>query len=651
MSVRLLIVVTLLIQMSTSLAFSGAGTSLTWQKLALEEKVQRKFNSAISAVLKDNQYLVEVEAEVSDPGAPNFGNDNKASGPRVSDLKMEDSRGDYIAFSKMGLEVPVLEKFLDEDRTKLMNLYRFNEAYDLFKNISGVKVTVFLSDKLPQDLVDIVKKVVNSSKLAVSGIKPSVKFDSISMEWIDPEIARKAKEDEAKRLAEQNRAKVQHEPKIWTKDWLEWASRWGNAFGLILGALIIGMLALKLFKEWKEFMEKYAAAMAAKDKPEEKKDDKDDGALTVTTKAAEEQLSEEEEMAIAQGWERFQKCLEQHPDVAWNIVKSWVNESDELSILALRGVSQQSSQEEIDKIMTGLSNQQRDRWKAVLGVHLDANELKSANKHIFQEVIKGFLVPSRIKDGELLNLLMEMNAKTTIDFMTANVVQVGLMMNILSPTVVNKILIEVDDSTADAWLLKGAEYDVKTLDEKLPLLKVAVKAFNETNGPAPFAQRIILMIPTATPSRESTLFRALAKAGNNYMVVETAKQNFPSELVLDLPAAFLKEMMQAYPMAKRVELLYSRPDDTKSTLLDILAESGTPARDMMDMELENIGREASRSASITARGEEIWQEFVKFARVSLSKNASYTGLVEQVVKEWAAKLGGKMHAIKGGRAA
>lgn len=648
-----LILAIILIQISGAFAYTN--NSLTWQKLALEEKVQRKFNGALSSVLKDNQYLVEVEVEAADPGSPNFGADDKKSSTRVSDLNLAESRGDYIAFSKVGLEVPVVEKFLDEDRTKLMNLYRFNEAYDLFKNLTGVTVTVYLSDKLPQDLVNIAKKVVSSSRLTVSGIKPSVKYETMAMEWVDPALAKKAEEEEKARkaaeLEKEKRQKQQEdkEPKIWAKDWYEWASRWGNAFGLIFGAIIIGAIALALFKQWKSFMEKYAALQAAKNAPEENKEKEEDkesqqiipGPLT----------KQEEDMAISQGFDRFKQCLEQHSEDAITIVRSWLNDGEELSLLALRGVAQLASVEEMEKLMNGLSEQQRDKWKTLLGKHLEAHELNIANKHIFQEVIKSFLVPSRIKDGELLNLIMELTPKTTCEFLDKNGEQTGIVMNILSPSVIGKVLAEVDDDTADRWLMEGAEFDLASMDSKVDGLKASLKAFKDSNAPAPFAQRIMAMIPVASPSRESNLYRALARSGSPAMVMEVASNHFPSELVLDLPAPFLKEVLQSYPVYKRVELLYSRPEEVRGNLLDVLAESGTPARDMLDMELENLTRDPSRGAAIESRNEEIWQDFVKTSRSILSKNGAYTNFAEELIKEWSGKLGPGLQAIRGGRAA
>lgn len=649
--------ITALLIFQISGAFAYNNTSLTWQKLALEEKVQRKVRATLDTVLKENQYLVEVEVETADPGTPNFGADDKKSSTRVSDLNLSDSRGDYIAFSKVGLEVPVVDKFLDEDRTKLMNLYRFNEAYDLFKNLTGLTVTVYLSDKIPEDLLAIVKKVVASSKLSVSGIKPTVKYENISMEWVDPAIAKRAEEEEkARRAAElekekQQKMKEDKEPKIWAKDWYEWASRWGNAFGLILGALIVGGIALALFKQWKSFMEQYAAMAAQRNNPEQKEDKEEDKDQSPSMAAQSPLSKQEEDMAIAQGYEKFKQCLEKHSEDAITIIRSWLNEAEELSLLALRGVAQQATTEEMEKLMSGLSDQQRDKWKALLGKHLDGHELSEANKYIFQEVIKSFLVPSRIKDGDLLNLIMELNPKTTCEFLQKNEEQSGIMMNILSPSVLGKVLAEVEDDTADRWLIEGSEFPVQEMDEKVPSLKEALKSFKESNTPAPFAQRIMAMIPVASPSREGNLYRALARAGTPSMVMEVASHHFPSELVMDLPSPFLKEVLQSYPVFKRVELLYSKPEEERSKLLDILAESGTPARDMLDMELENITRDPSRGAAIESRSDEIWQDFIKTSRTILGKNSGYSSFADQLVKEWGQKLGSGLQAIKGGRAA
>src|SRR5690606_36377931 len=131
-----------LILLSSILVFNVAVSddSLSWQKISLEEKIQRRYNGILASVLNDKQFPDDVEVSVNDPGQPNFDNNNKEGGVRVSDLTMPESSGDYIAFSKMGLEVSVLDKIFDDSKTNLMNLYRYHESYDLFKNLDSIKV-------------------------------------------------------------------------------------------------------------------------------------------------------------------------------------------------------------------------------------------------------------------------------------------------------------------------------------------------------------------------------------------------------------------------------------------------------------------------------------------------------------------------------
>ncbi|MGE3609945.1 MAG: hypothetical protein AB7I27_10200 [Bacteriovoracaceae bacterium] len=625
------------------MALAYNAQSLTWQKLALEEKVQRKFNNLVSTLLKDNQYLVEVEVEVVEPGSPNFEGNNKPTGPKVSDFKLEESRGDYIAFSKIGLEVPVVEKFLDEDKTKLMNLYRYNETFDLFKNLSSIKVTIYLSDKIPTDLSEMVKKLVQNSKLAVSGIKPTVAFENTSMEWVDPAIEEKARQEALAKAQQAKQRPKEDAPRIWLKDWLEWASRWGNAFGIILGSIIIGMIALSLFKRWQDLMEK----LAAMQRPEANKEEDKDSPKMISPNLPNQ--SQEEDVASSLGLQRFQQCLSQHPEEATTLIKTWINEGEDSALLALRAIAQQVSPEEMDSLLNVLSEQQRDKWKGLLGVHLESGELAEANKFIFQEVVRSILVPSPIKDGELLNLIMELTPENASTFLEEYSNHIGIMMNLLGPAFVSKILLQLDEATTEAWLTSGAEFEMSNLEKQLPSLKEDLVKFKNASAPAPFAQRLMAMIPTASAAKERTLYQALIKSGDASMAINLAKKFFPAELITNLPAPFLKEVIQSYPMAKRVELIFSRSND-KDLLLNTFAEPGTPARDLMDMELENISRDEARQNSINQRSEEIWQDFVKLTRQTLAKNPVYSGTAEQLVTEWSKSIQG-LRKIDGGRAA
>lgn len=628
----------------TILSFQEAWArdSLSWQKISLEEKIQRRYGSVLSSVLKDNQYLIDVEVAIIEPGQPNFEN-NEDRGVRVSDISMPESSGDYIAFSKMGLEVPVLDKIYDESKDNLLNLYRYNEAFDLFKNLDNIKVTVYLSNKVPEKMQEIAQNLVRTAKFNIAEIKPSFSFQTMEMEWApEPESV----EDQTPAPI----APEEVEPKIWAKDWYEWASRWGNAVGLIIFSIIMAVVALMLFKQWKAFMENYAKMMAPKDKDEkeEDKDNKNENESLFNNQALD---SQEDDLAIQLGYERFQQCLQQHPEEAVTIIRSWLIESSEDTILALRGLAQQASPEEMHQLLNGLSEEQRNKWKSLLTVHLENNDIKTANKIIFQEVVKSLLVPSKIKDGELLNLVMELDPRAIAQFFDQHKEQTGILLNLLGPSIISKTLSVADDKKVEGWLNEGAQFDVRTLESKTPALKTALITFKNANSPSPFLPRLMAMLENSTPNTEESIFKAIANASGKNYLIDAASSLFPSELILKLSDSILKEIILSLPMGKRIELLYSRTPDLRERLLDIVAEAGTPARDLMDMEMQSIDSDTSKQDSILSRQDDIWFDFVKLVRTTINKNYTYKKIAGDIIEKWATQVTKGFKSIAGGKAA
>jgi hypothetical protein len=626
-------------------AFAQSGNSLNWQKLALEERLERRYNNSLSAVLKDNQYLIDVGVEVDEPIAPNLGN-GKPAGPRVSDIKLEESRGDFIAFSKMGLEVPVLDKFYDEDKQKLLNLYKFNETYDLFKSITAVKVTVFLSDKLPPELAEIAKNVIGGTRLAISGIKPDVQFETMGLEYTAPKLPEKPVE---KPKAEEVKPKKKEvvepkEPKIWTKDWLEWASRWGNAVGLLLCTIIFSILAFSIFRQWKDLMEKLNAKNLEKEEKSENSEEQ-------LADGEQPQDVQEDDVQSRHGLERFQQCLNQHPDEAVNIIRSWITEGTPESILNLRTIAQQSTREEMQVLLSGLLQDQRDRWNSFLGQHLEEAEMLKASKVIFQDVVKAMLVPSRIKDGELQNLVLELDMDRTLEFLNQHDNFVGMMLNILNPSTVSKLISQADEKKVDKWLVDGAGFDFNSMEARLPELKNALRMFSKATAPSPFLQRLVEMIPSASPEREKTLYKALSSAGGTPLIAELASQNLPYDLIMRLPIPVLREAFQSLPVAKRIEVVITKNSSERQHLMNALADANTPARDMMEMELSNLSNDTARISQIQTRSEETWMEFVKTVRHFLRSNTSGQAQVKTLVNEWCKQYGAGLKVVNGGKAA
>src|SRR5690606_22463912 len=158
-----------------SFTASAQYQNLSWQKLELEEKIQAKVRQNLRNVLEPSQYFLEVEVSYNDPGMPNF-DDMKRKTAKVSDIAFDESKGDYIAFSKVGLEVPVVEEFGIDHQAKLKEMYRYMESFDIFKNVADVKLNIFFSDLLEEEQMTFAKNIINNLKCQVGDVKPKINF-------------------------------------------------------------------------------------------------------------------------------------------------------------------------------------------------------------------------------------------------------------------------------------------------------------------------------------------------------------------------------------------------------------------------------------------------------------------------------------------
>ncbi len=214
-----------IIFMGSTSAFSK---SLEWQRIELEETINTKYATAIRGALKNQEFIVKSQVKYNDPGMPDFQDLNKADF-KISDLPFDESKGDYIAFAKVGLEVPVVGKMHQEHQKKLKELYRYNESFDLFKNIQSVDVLITVSEKVGADKLVVVKNIVKSLEFTVAGFTPVVEVKSGKIEApekIEPEFAEPVDEG------------------INLKDIMDFIGKFGNAIGLILAVALFGFLGL-----------------------------------------------------------------------------------------------------------------------------------------------------------------------------------------------------------------------------------------------------------------------------------------------------------------------------------------------------------------------------------------------------------------------
>ena len=595
-----------------------AQTNIQWQKVELEEKIQNKIRTNLRNILEPNQYFIEVEVLINEPGMPNF-DDLKKKGAKVSDIKFDDSKGDYIAFSKVGLEVPVVDDLFDDHQQKLKEMYRFQESFDLFKNITDVKVNVFTSDLLTPEQVQFAKTVVDNLKFPVGDIKPKVNFSSVKIE--------KKKEDLKDLSLPAKKPEVEKEKPLTMKDILDFVSRFGNAFGLILATVLFGVISFMLLKKWELINKPHQEAAKEEPKEEEK---------TEEETAAEIESSEEKMYALSseENFARFRHFSQTSPSEAIILLKGWINEANEQSLSAIKAVAQQLTDEELVTLFKGLNDTEREQWKEHLDEFMDGKSLAIANKFVCEEVVRTMIDPGKVNDLDVIDLVLNLSLDVACKFVVEKPENGKILMNLLNPQMISKILNRLNESDANNIMMKSMDFDFAEVTDNFLHFKVELKAYMELQKRKPFNSKILQMVADFNPLKEILLYSYLGKSGMYDEMTLVAKQFLPFACIPLLPKDLLKDIMQSYPMAKKVQVLAVCESDLKAILTNAFAVEGSSARQMLDLEFDNISGNASTLSKFQAQKDTILKEFVQFCRDFVLTNKEYEQDISVLVGEW-----------------
>lgn len=594
-----------------------AQTPLSWQKVELEDKILIKVKSNLGNVLDTNKFMVEVEAKVNDPGMPNF-EDIVKKGSKVSDVKFDDSKGDYIAFSKVGLEIPVVEDFHKDNQQKLKEMYRYGEAFDLFKNLEDVKINVFLSDMLKPGEIEIAKNVVNNLKFPLGDIKPKINFTTIKLEekklpipLVDPKKKPEEKPEE----------------KLSLKDILDFISRFGNALGLICATIILGVSAWLLMKKYFQLKKDLEDSAKEEQKAEEVVPE-------VPVEEVVPELVPQFMLSSQENFERLRNFMKSQPKDSTLMIKEWINSSSENNQLALRAVAQQLSDEELITLFSGLNDHERELWSANLDNFLDEENIAKANLHISEEVVRTMIDPGKIKDIELIDLVIGMPIDLACRYVVEKTESGKVLMNLITPAQITKILNRLPEKDANVVLANSLDFDFVGVQDNFMGFKKDLKDYIALQKQRPFNSKIMQMVGDFNPLKETLLYSFLAKSGMQEEMLKTAKGNIPFDCIARLPREIIKDLMQSYPMVKKVQFLSVCDETMKQDFLKAFAEEGSTARQMLNLEFDSLNADKASVSRLQLQKDMVVKEFVVFTRQYVSAHKEIEQDIEFAVSDW-----------------
>jgi len=608
------LVLSLLVLSMLSYAKDDAGIvkSIEWQKVELQEKVARKVDLAVSSILDRKDFLVEVDISVLTPPTPNF-DKRKAAGPRESDAEFEESSRDYIVFSELGLEAPVLGKAENEKQQYLKDLWKFNKSNDIFSNLDSATIFLYLDKKINQETVDSVKTILNNLKLPIGELTAEVEIEQINLSGnqIDPENV---------------------EAPLTTKDYIEYASRFSTMVGFLLSTILFVASAFWLFRKYR-IMKENERAKEMISSANNQLDEENDAEGNETMIGGGFGGAEAGAMARI-GIDRFQKFLDKSRVEAITIIKKWIKDQGENDKLALNALVKQLNNDQLFELFSELSTEEREDWKSVLKDKMSDDEILKANDFISSQVVESIIVPTMFQDQDLIDTLLNITPDQGARFVQENPSMGGILMNIVNSKFVADIMANLSKGEVDEVLKESLAFSQENTEGIFTSFKETLANYRVQRSQKPFIKRIIEVIPMAKANMEESLYKALSDDKEFDAMRDIAGRFFPSFLVENLSDRVLTEVIKQYPIKNKVELLSLDNSSFNVRMINLFAPEGSKARDHLDIEMQGIVDDLQAQRRITDQPGEIWSEFVDYVRSTIKSTKEFDHEVEAVVEKW-----------------
>lgn len=581
-----------------AIAFEGMLPSTEWQKTALQKDIVNKLERRLDTLIRNKQYIVDVNITTSIPQKPDF----KLASPKpilpvkFSNATPDKSNGDYIVFSKFGLEVPLIaaqEEPADNNKKSEMEfIWKYNQSLDVFNNLEDIKIVISLSDKLPKASKSKINDIIKGVDLSLGEIKPDYQINYINFA-LDP-IPEMKKPVEV--------------PK--EKTFFEQLQPYGNAIGLLMATLLLGILGFMLLNKY-EAIKKTASNLQSPPAPASQKEDPAPPATVNDSDLS----NKPENDVVTSGLDRFLAFMEKDPEGTYFLVRKWIKSEGLLEKKALFGLVRILENKTLIKIFENISLQERETWKNLLTAKEVQNlDIKEIDQFISTKVVEEIIVPAIIDDNELLEQIISISDKKSAEFIQGHPDLGVYFIQLLSPKQTGNIFRHLDTKLIRSLLKNVAKSKSDDILKMSNELKEKLRPFSGKMAENSFVKKITDLIPMSPVSKDEVLYDILRDASAADAINNLARRYYPSFLIQKLSSNQLNQILSSYKNDKKAELIFTLDDESKEIFFAALGPDGSTLKEMIKMELDNLNSNEKIARDLMARSGQIWEEFIVHSR-------------------------------------
>jgi len=612
--------------------------SIEWQKIQLKDKITKQIEEALFIILPEKKSILNVKIDLQEvpsfisPQAPTPPEAEKVQKKKIklTDIKMEETPPeDFIVFSKMGIAAPI---FGDEEAPTSQQAQapgvidaatsyaKLAEHYDFFKYLKTVVIDVYLEDNLSPEQKESAETLIRSLNFDTGKIVPTLNIKEMKVFPIQkPPMAPEKK-----------------------KDLLEVLGKFSNVIALVLAVILAGGVAIFLFRHLSKLLKEQVEGLIA--------------ALSNRGNGKKEEKAEKVEQTVAgsgagakgagaegpveglSGLQKFEILLKKDISSSILLIKKWINAKTPIASHALIALAHFLQNDDMISLFEHLSVEDRREWKKSLDLELRPEEFHMAAAFISKQIAENLIVPPIVSDSGLADLISGLSLQELTEICLKDTKKGAMLFNIIDSNLISKILSELDETLSLQVMKAGLALSEEHVKRGLPDFKNYILKYKKDPKRSPFAEKMFELIKVAPPERERLLYLSYSQMVEGDALVKVILENYPYDLFDGLPDDLLKISLRNFSANDRAQFLFALDESKKEKYINLWANLGTKARDLLEFDLEKIEKNKALADKALEMKDEMWKRFVKDTRKIIRNDTDYMEKLKPQALDWADNL-------------
>lgn len=335
--------------------------------------------------------------------------------------------------------------------------------------------------------------------------------------------------------------------------------------------------------------------------------------------------------------EYLQNFIVKYPDNLKAVIRNFLFTSSLEETNCLVYIGRTIEFKQIEEVVAGLSDKEREQWKFVQKVSV-VLDIPKVRHFLNAKLVASLATTQPLMDNESWEIIMRMRHEDVPRFCEKFRLEGAILLNVLNTKFLVKVMNSIPPEKSIALMEQGGECGSAISKEDAKKLREALVSFSSEMRSQLFSMKILKVLDVIDYSKEKVIYSNLLDSYQESELVEVATANFPMNVLWHLPQKCQADIIQSLPVNKKAAFFCTLEESQRQSLIESSMAKGTNARDMLDMEMERLTANDIEYKKCQLQKNQIWKEFTSFIREHIKNNPDVVGDIQEGCRHWLSEI-------------